>query len=90
VIFSSASLAKRINSSVFPGQQGGPLEHVVAAKAVAFGLAASKEFKDRQRRTLAGAQILADRLTQPDIAGCGISLYRDHNRDAGREPIYSA
>jgi glycine hydroxymethyltransferase len=74
VIFSSASLAKKINSSVFPGQQGGPLEHVVAAKAVAFALAASKEFKDRQRRTLAGAQILADRFTQPDIAGCGISL----------------
>ncbi|MEV4319629.1 serine hydroxymethyltransferase [Actinocrispum sp. NPDC049592] len=62
VILSRQELAKKINSSVFPGQQGGPLEHVIAAKAVAFRIAASPEFADRQRRTLEGAQILAARL----------------------------
>ncbi|GAB3435651.1 serine hydroxymethyltransferase [Phycicoccus ginsengisoli] len=74
VILSTAELAKKINSAVFPGQQGGPLEHVVAAKAVAFKVAASEEFADRQRRTLEGAQILAERLTHPDVAAAGISV----------------
>jgi glycine hydroxymethyltransferase len=74
VILSTAELAKKINSAVFPGQQGGPLEHVVAAKAVAFKVAASEEFADRQRRTLEGAQILAERLTRPDVAAAGISV----------------
>jgi glycine hydroxymethyltransferase len=63
VILSRGAYAKKINSSVFPGQQGGPLEHVIAAKAVAFRIAATPEFADRQRRTLEGARILADRLT---------------------------
>src|SRR5205807_4825745 len=45
VILSTAELAKKINSAVFPGQQGGPLEHVIAAKAVAFKAAATDEFK---------------------------------------------
>ena len=58
--------AKKINSAVFPGMQGGPLEHVIAAKAVAFKIAASKEFGDRQARTLEGAKILAERLTRTD------------------------
>ncbi|MCZ9342353.1 serine hydroxymethyltransferase, partial [Streptomyces sp. TRM76130] len=61
VILSTAPLAKKINSAVFPGQQGGPLEHVIAAKAVAFRMAAQPEFADRQRRTLEGAAILARR-----------------------------
>lgn len=74
VILSTAELAKKINSAVFPGQQGGPLEHVVAAKAVAFKVAGSEEFADRQRRTLQGAQILAERLTRPDVAAAGISV----------------
>jgi glycine hydroxymethyltransferase len=74
VILSTAELAKKINSAVFPGQQGGPLEHVVAAKAVAFKVAASEEFADRQRRTLEGAQILAERLTRPDVAAAGVSV----------------
>ncbi|MDY5151042.1 serine hydroxymethyltransferase [Actinotignum urinale] len=65
---------KKLNSAVFPGQQGGPLMHVIAAKAVALGLAATDEFKDRQKRTLEGAQILADRLTQDDVKNAGISL----------------
>jgi glycine hydroxymethyltransferase len=67
-------LAKKFNSSVFPGQQGGPLEHVIAAKAVSFGLAASPEFLVRQERTLAGAKILADRLLRDDSRQAGIDV----------------
>ncbi|WP_037913584.1 serine hydroxymethyltransferase [Actinacidiphila yeochonensis] len=74
VILAKAELAKKINSAVFPGQQGGPLEHVIAAKAVAFKAAATDEFKDRQSRTLEGARILAERLSQPDLAGAGVSV----------------
>jgi glycine hydroxymethyltransferase len=54
--------AKKINSAVFPGQQGGPLEHAIAAKAVAFKIAASDLFKERQQRTVDGAQALAEHL----------------------------
>ncbi|MCW3000049.1 MAG: serine hydroxymethyltransferase [Solirubrobacterales bacterium] len=54
--------AKKINSAVFPGQQGGPLEHVIAGKAVAFKIAATELFAERQRRTIAGAQAVADAL----------------------------
>ncbi|MFF9779472.1 serine hydroxymethyltransferase [Streptomyces sp. NPDC013978] len=74
VILSRADLAKKINSAVFPGQQGGPLEHVIAAKAVAFKVAAGEEFKDRQRRTLKGAKILAGRLLADDVAEAGITV----------------
>jgi glycine hydroxymethyltransferase len=74
VILSKAELAKKINSAVFPGQQGGPLEHVIAAKAVAFKAAATEEFKDRQSRTLEGARILAERLTGADLAEAGVSV----------------
>ena len=56
ILAKDASIAKKINSAVFPGQQGGPLEHVIAAKAVAFKLAATPEFKERQERTLRGRQ----------------------------------
>jgi glycine hydroxymethyltransferase len=66
--------AKKINSAVFPGQQGGPLMHVIAGKAVALGLARTPEFRERQERTLAGARILADRLLQPDVAAVGASV----------------
>ncbi len=74
VILCRAALAKKINSAVFPGQQGGPLEHVVAAKAVAFKVAASPEFAERQERTLEGARILAERLCAPDLAAAGITV----------------
>ncbi|MFB7946853.1 serine hydroxymethyltransferase [Kitasatospora phosalacinea] len=74
VILSKAEHAKKINSAVFPGQQGGPLEHVIAAKAVAFKVAASEEFKERQRRTLEGAKILAERLLQDDVTSSGVSV----------------
>ena len=65
---------KKINSAVFPGQQGGPLMHAIAAKAIAMKVAQTEEFKDRQRRTLEGAQILAERLRADDAKGAGITL----------------
>ncbi|PBC77712.1 serine hydroxymethyltransferase [Streptomyces sp. TLI_235] len=74
VILCKEQWAKKINSAVFPGQQGGPLEHVIAAKAVAFKVAASEEFKDRQRRTLEGAKILAERLLRQDTVDAGVSV----------------
>jgi glycine hydroxymethyltransferase len=74
VILATVDLAKKFNSSVFPGQQGGPLEHVIAGKAVAFKLAAEPAFADRQRRTLAGARIIADRLTAADSRAAGVSV----------------
>jgi glycine hydroxymethyltransferase len=63
--------AKKIDSAVFPGQQGGPLEHVIAAKAVALKIAASDSFKERQERTLAGATSLAEAMLG---AGNGVSV----------------
>ncbi|MCZ7433783.1 serine hydroxymethyltransferase [Streptomyces sp. WMMC1477] len=74
VILSRQEHAKKINSAVFPGQQGGPLEHVIAAKAVSFKIAASEEFKERQERTLAGAKLLAERLTRPDAVEAGVAV----------------
>jgi glycine hydroxymethyltransferase len=74
VLTDDPALAKKINSAVFPGQQGGPLEHVIAAKATAFKMAAEPEFAARQQRTVAGARILADRLGSADVAGAGISV----------------
>ena len=71
---SEPELRKKINSNVFPGQQGGPLEHVIAAKAVAFKFAAGEAFRDRQRRTLEGARLLADRLLAPDSRSAGIGV----------------
>ncbi|AJE82162.1 serine hydroxymethyltransferase [Streptomyces albus] len=74
VILSTAELAKKINSAVFPGQQGGPLEHVIAAKAVSFKVAASADFKERQERTLAGSRIIAERLVAEDVREAGVSV----------------
>ena len=68
------TLAKKLNSNVFPGQQGGPLMHVIAAKATAFKLAAEPEFKERQERTLRGASILAARLTADDSKAGGVDV----------------
>lgn len=67
-------LAKKLNSNVFPGQQGGPLMHVIAAKATAFKIAASEEFHDRQERTIRGARILAERLTADDSRAAGVDV----------------
>jgi glycine hydroxymethyltransferase len=62
---------KAIDSAVFPGQQGGPLEHVIAGKAVAFKIAMSEQFRERQERTIAGAQALAEEVMR---AGEGVSV----------------
>ena len=80
ILTNRADLAKKFNSAVFPGQQGGPLEHVIAAKAVAFKLAASEEFRERQQRTLDGARTLAERLMADDVRG------RGHHRPDRRHP----
>lgn len=73
-ILTRAEHARKIDSAVFPGQQGGPLMHVVAAKAVAFKIAATEGFRERQQRTLDGARIIAERLTAADVAGAGVSV----------------
>ncbi|MCA5922775.1 serine hydroxymethyltransferase [Curtobacterium oceanosedimentum] len=74
ILSNEESLFKKLNSAVFPGQQGGPLMHVIAAKATAFLLAGQPEFRDRQERTLRGAKALADRLTQDDATAAGIDV----------------
>ncbi|MBP1234624.1 glycine hydroxymethyltransferase [Arthrobacter sp. PvP102] len=74
VILAKQEWAKKLNSNVFPGQQGGPLMHVIAAKAVAFKIAGTAEFKERQERVLEGAKIIADRLNQADVAEAGVSV----------------
>ncbi|MEU3275076.1 serine hydroxymethyltransferase [Saccharomonospora sp. NPDC006951] len=74
VLCNDDKLAKKINSAVFPGQQGGPLEHVIAGKAVALKIAASEEFRQRQQRVLDGAKILAARLTHPDCVAAGVRV----------------
>ncbi|MBF7011287.1 serine hydroxymethyltransferase [Novosphingobium sp. HR1a] len=62
ILTNDEALAKKINSAVFPGLQGGPLMHVVAAKAVAFGEALRPEFKDYAARVIENAQVLAATL----------------------------
>ena len=74
IVSRDMELAKKLNSNVFPGQQGGPLMHVIAAKATAFKIAASADFRDRQERTIRGAQILAARLTADDSRAAGIDV----------------
>ncbi|MBT1098413.1 serine hydroxymethyltransferase, partial [Streptomyces sp. Tu102] len=74
ILARSKEFAKKLNSAVFPGFQGGPLEHVIAAKAVSFKVAASEEFKERQQRTIEGARILAERLTAPDAREAGVNV----------------
>ena len=74
ILTNDLDLQKKINSNVFPGQQGGPLMHVIAAKATAFKLAGEPEFKDRQERTVRGAQILAERLMAADAKNAGIDV----------------
>lgn len=74
LILAKQDFAKKINSNVFPGQQGGPLMHVIAAKAIALKIAATEEFKERQERTLEGARILAERLTAEDCTKAGVDV----------------
>jgi glycine hydroxymethyltransferase len=71
IILCKEEYAKKIDSAVFPGQQGGPLEHVIAAKAVALRIAASDLFAERQRRTIDGAKALSEELMK---AGHGVNV----------------
>jgi glycine hydroxymethyltransferase len=74
IISRDLELAKKLNSAVFPGQQGGPLMHVIAAKATALKAAAQPEFRERQERVLEGAKIIAERLTAPDAIAAGVNV----------------
>ncbi|MBY0442067.1 MAG: serine hydroxymethyltransferase [Mycobacteriaceae bacterium] len=74
LILGKQEFAKAINSAVFPGQQGGPLMHVIAAKAVALKVAGTPEFVERQQRVLSGARILAERLLAADVGKAGVSV----------------
>ncbi|MFJ9087686.1 serine hydroxymethyltransferase [Streptomyces sp. NPDC102384] len=74
ILARNKDFAKKLNSAVFPGFQGGPLEHVIAAKAVSFKVAASEDFKERQARTIEGAQLLAERLTTPESRAAGVNV----------------
>ena len=74
ILSNDADIAKKLNSNVFPGQQGGPLMHVIAAKATAFLLAAQPEFRDRQERTIRGARLLADALTSEEARAGGVDV----------------
>ncbi|MHA2788550.1 serine hydroxymethyltransferase [Corynebacterium sp. S7] len=75
MILAKEEYAKKLNSAVFPGQQGGPLMHVVAAKATALKVAATEGFKQRQERTLEGARIVAERLTAADCKAAGVDVF---------------
>jgi glycine hydroxymethyltransferase len=59
--------AKAVDKAIFPGQQGGPLMHTIAAKAVALRIASSPQFRERQRRTIANAQALAEGLQEGGV-----------------------
>ncbi|NKB26180.1 MAG: aminotransferase class I/II-fold pyridoxal phosphate-dependent enzyme [Rhodobacteraceae bacterium] len=67
ILTNDADIAKKVNSAVFPGLQGGPLMHVIAAKAVAFGEALRPEFKDYAAAVVANAQAMADELMKGGI-----------------------
>ncbi|WP_010525721.1 serine hydroxymethyltransferase [Nesterenkonia sp. F] len=74
LILAKEEHAKKLNSAVFPGQQGGPLMHAIAAKAIAFKIAGSEDFKQRQQRTVDGAKMLAERLVADDVTAHGVSV----------------
>jgi glycine hydroxymethyltransferase len=63
ILMNDEAIAKKINSAIFPGIQGGPLMHVIAAKAVAFKEALAPEFKDYQQQVVKNAAVLAETLT---------------------------
>ncbi|WP_281824027.1 serine hydroxymethyltransferase [Jannaschia rubra] len=64
ILTDDEAIAKKVNSAIFPGIQGGPLMHVIAAKAVAFGEALRPGFEDYQRQVIANAQALSERLIE--------------------------
>ncbi len=67
MILCTEEWAKKINTAVFPGQQGGPLMHIIAGKAVSLKVAGSELFRDRQRRTRAGAAVIASELLEAGV-----------------------
>jgi glycine hydroxymethyltransferase len=67
MILCREELAADVNRSVFPGQQGGPLMHIISAKAVALKIAQSEAFKERQRQTIANARALAEGLIEGGV-----------------------
>ncbi|MCB2136364.1 MAG: serine hydroxymethyltransferase, partial [Rhodobacteraceae bacterium] len=67
ILCNDEDIAKKINSAVFPGLQGGPLMHVIAAKAVAFGEALRPEFKDYAAQVVQNARAMADELMKGGI-----------------------
>lgn len=67
IILSNEKWAKTLNSNIFPGIQGGPLEHVIAAKAVSFGEALTEDFKNYQKQVVLNAKTLADELLSLDV-----------------------
>jgi len=67
MILSTEEWAKRINTAVFPGQQGGPLMHIIAGKAVSLKIAGTEMFRERQRRTRAGAAVVAEELMSAGV-----------------------
>ena len=73
ILTNDEELAKKFNKAIFPGTQGGPLEHVIAAKAVCFGEALKPEFKAYQQRVITNARVLADALQKQgfDLVGGG-------------------
>ncbi|HMT49138.1 serine hydroxymethyltransferase [uncultured Dietzia sp.] len=74
ILTNDLELFKKLNSAVFPGQQGGPLMHAIAAKATAMKIAGTEQFRERQQRTIEGAKILAERLTAQDCRDAGVSV----------------
>jgi glycine hydroxymethyltransferase len=68
LILSIGELARDIDKSVFPGTQGGPLEHVIAAKAVAFGEALTQDFRDYSRQVVENARVLAEAMVDRGFA----------------------
>ena len=68
ILTDDADIAKKVNAAIFPGIQGGPLMHVIAAKAVAFGEALEPGFRDYQGQVIANARALADQLMQGGLA----------------------
>jgi glycine hydroxymethyltransferase len=69
MILCKEQFARKVNSAVFPGQQGGPLMHVIAGKAVSLKIAGTELFRDRQRRTRAGAAVIAE-----ELLGAGVNV----------------
>lgn len=94
LILCKAEWAKAIDSAVFPGMQGGPLEHVIAAKAVCFGEALKPEFKEYARQIVANCKTLADELTAAGlklVSGgtdnhlCLVDLRESHPNVTGKD-----